>query len=106
MRQAGVAGNVIGFNAAISACGKGGQWQRALSLLDDMRKAGATMDVISFSAAVSACENGGQWQRASSLLDDMRQAGVRVDMLRSRRVGRAANGSERCHCSTTCARQA
>ena len=61
-----VTGNVIGFNAAISACGKGGQWQRALSLLDDMRKAGATMDVISFSAAVSACEKG--WAVAASVV--------------------------------------
>jgi len=39
-RDAGVAPNVISFNAAISACGKSGRWERALSLLDEMRDAG------------------------------------------------------------------
>ena len=58
----GMTGNVIGFNAAISACEKGGQWQRALSLFDDMCKAGVSMDVISFNAAISAFEKRGQWQ--------------------------------------------
>ena len=38
----GVTGNVIGFNAAISACEKGGQWQQALPLLDELHMAGVT----------------------------------------------------------------
>ena len=49
---------MISFSAAISACEKGGQWERALSLLGKMRKAGITSNVISFSAAISACEKG------------------------------------------------
>ena len=57
MCKEGVTGNVISFNAAISACEKGGQWQRALLLLDDMCMAGVTMDVISFSASESAKED-------------------------------------------------
>ena len=56
--------NVISFNAVISACEKGGQWQRALSLLDDMHRAGVTLNAISFNAAILTCEKGGQWQRA------------------------------------------
>ena len=43
-------GNVTDFSAAISACEKGGQWQRALSLFDHMCKASVTMDVISLAA--------------------------------------------------------
>ena len=33
---------MISFSVAISACEKGGQWQRALALFDDMRKVGVT----------------------------------------------------------------
>ena len=50
--------DVISFNAVISVCKKGGQWQQALSLLEDMLTVGVTLDVISFSAAISACEKG------------------------------------------------
>ena len=79
---------MISFSVAISACEKGGQWQRALALFDDMRKvgvtrrlesicrAGVTPSVISFSAANSACEKGGQWQQALPLLDELHMAGV------------------------------
>ena len=34
--RAGVTPSVISFDAAISACEKGGQWQQALSLLEDI----------------------------------------------------------------------
>ena len=60
MCKASVSIDVISFSAAISVCEKGGRWQRALCLLDDMCKAGVTMDVISFSATISACEKDGQ----------------------------------------------
>ena len=52
LRGAGVAPDVYSFNAAISACEKGGQWERALSLLDEMRSAGVEPDVYSFNAAL------------------------------------------------------
>ena len=81
MRAAGVAPNVISFNAAISACGKGGRWERALSLLEEMRAAGVAPDVISFNAAISACEKGGRWERALSLLEEMRAEGVAPDVI-------------------------
>jgi pentatricopeptide repeat protein len=41
-----VAPDVITFSATISACEKGGQWQRALALLDEMRAARVAPDVI------------------------------------------------------------
>ena len=64
MREMRITRLVISFSAAISACGKGGQWARVLPLFDKMREEGITLDMISFSAAVSACEKGGQWARA------------------------------------------
>merc|ERR1711938_278624 len=72
----GVTPNTITYNAAISACEKGGQWERALALLDAMQAAGVAPDTITYSAAISACEKGGQWERALALLDEMQAAGV------------------------------
>ena len=65
----------------ISALGRSRQWERALSLLDEMRECGVTPNAISFSAAISACENGGKWERSLSLLDEMRERGVRPDVV-------------------------
>ena len=61
-------GSVVIFSAAISACGKGGQWHKSLSLLDDTHIASLTATVFSFIAASSACEEDGQWQRSLLLL--------------------------------------
>ncbi|CAK0834544.1 unnamed protein product, partial [Prorocentrum cordatum] len=60
-----------GYNAGISACEKGEQWQRALALLSEMWEAKLEPDVISYSAGISACEKGEQWQRALALLSEM-----------------------------------
>ena len=60
MRASDVIPNVYSFNAAISACGKAGQWERATSLLDDMFATNVTPDVYSFSAAIQACAAGRQ----------------------------------------------
>eukprot|EP00966_Prymnesium_polylepis_P093678 2167735-Prymnesium_polylepis.1 len=62
MRQCGVEPNEFSFSASISACEKGGQWERALSLLDDMQRRGVRPNMFSFNAAISACEKGGQWE--------------------------------------------
>ena len=64
--------NVISFSAAICACEKRGQWERALSMLDEMRATGVTSNVISFNTATCACEKGGQWERELSMIDEMR----------------------------------
>ena len=57
--QDGVTPNVISFIAAMSTCEKDGQWQHALSLLENIYKAGVTLEVTSLDAAISACEKGG-----------------------------------------------
>eukprot|EP00973_Karenia_brevis_P034680 4785837-Karenia_brevis.AAC.1 len=62
MCSRGLSPDVISFSAAISACEKGGQWQRVAPLLNEMRSRGLSPDVISFNGAISACKKGGQWQ--------------------------------------------
>ena len=54
----GIPADTITYSAAISACEKGGQWQRALQLLEDMQAKGIPADTITYSAAISACEKG------------------------------------------------
>ena len=44
----GTVADVISFNAAISACGKGGQWEQAVAMLHKMRTVGMIVNVISF----------------------------------------------------------
>ena len=59
------------YNAAISACEKGQQWQLALGLLAEMAGARVETNVITYSAVVSACEKGLQWQLSLWLLKEM-----------------------------------
>ena len=65
--------DVITFNAAISACEKGSQTNKAFSLLVGMRRQALSPDVISFNAAISACEKGSQPLKALSLLAGVRR---------------------------------
>ena len=60
MSQRALAPNVISYTAAMSACEKGGQWQRALEVLEGMPQRAQKPDVISYTAAMSACDKGGQ----------------------------------------------
>ena len=69
MRRCGCEPDVYSFNAAISACEKGGQWERALSLLSEMPRCGIEPDVYSFSAAISACATASQPEAALQLFD-------------------------------------
>jgi len=46
MRQGQVAPDVTSYNAAISACEKGEQWERALGALSEMRRAQVAPNVI------------------------------------------------------------
>ena len=61
MRKIGVLPDVITYNAAISACEKGEQWQQVLRILAEMRSVSVLPDVITYNAAISACEKSEQW---------------------------------------------
>ncbi|CAK0793530.1 unnamed protein product [Prorocentrum cordatum] len=67
---------IFSYNACISACGKGEQWQRALSLLSELREAKLQPSVVSYSAGISACGKGKQWQLAFALLSQMGEASL------------------------------
>ena len=69
MQQTTVLPNVISYDAVISACEKGKQWQRALGLLAVMQHAQCHC-----SAAISACGKGQQWQQVLGLLAFMQTA--------------------------------
>ena len=61
--------NVITYSAAISACEKATQAQKALELLEEMRQKGLEPDVITYNAAISACEKATQAEKALELLE-------------------------------------
>ncbi|CAK0904770.1 unnamed protein product [Prorocentrum cordatum] len=74
MRGATVDPDIITYNAGITACYRGEQWQHALSLLSEMRDKILKPTAISYNIGVSACEKGTQWQRALSLLNGVSEA--------------------------------
>ena len=67
------------YNAAISACGRGGEWQRGLSLVAEMRRKKLLPDHFTFGAAISACERSGRWEEALTLVGDMLLIKARKD---------------------------
>ena len=62
---------VISYSAAISACEKVGQWEKALQLLDEIQQRRLVPDVVSYITAISAREMNGQWEKALFLLGEM-----------------------------------
>ena len=61
--------DIITVNAVISACAKRLQWERALSLLDELQLNRLSPTVITYSASISACEKASQWQKVVSLFN-------------------------------------
>ena len=74
------------FSSAISACGSGGQWQRALALLAEMAELGVEQNTITYNAAIQACERAGQWREAIRLFDAMEATGGGGEGVREPRV--------------------
>jgi len=69
-------------NAALSALGKAGEWERAIAFLEAMPATyGVAADAVSYTSAISGCERAGEWMAAMQLLRQMRDAGVRPTML-------------------------
>jgi len=63
---------LITFNAAIAACAKASNADRALELLDEVRAAGMEPDAYTYNATISACAKGGRWELALELFSTMR----------------------------------
>ncbi|CAE8636052.1 unnamed protein product [Polarella glacialis] len=84
--------DVITFNATVTACDRGQQWQRALSVVELMRSQNLEATVITLNATLSACVKGRQWQAALLLFEEMlRQGGA------ERRGPSALSGGHRHH---------
>ena len=73
--------NLITFNAAISACEKGREWKKALSVIDGMLNVSVEPDIVSFNAALSACYKTTQWQHSLGLFNALPKADIIPDVL-------------------------
>ena len=62
----------ISYNAAVSACQKGEQWQRGLSLLREIRDMNMYPDFFVYGSVASMCEQGGQGKLVQSLTREVR----------------------------------
>ena len=76
---------MITYSAALSACGKGRQWQRARGFLENMRAQGLQANVFTYNATISATvrarkKRGSQRQRALGFFEDTRSQGPRASV--------------------------
>ena len=71
--------NVISYSALLSACERGGQWERSLTLLKEMVNAKVLPDGVACGAALSACERGWQWELVLHLLFSMPVSKLKLD---------------------------
>ena len=71
MKNSGIEPDVISYSAAISACEKGGRWEQALEVFDEMRSRGVEPNVITYTSAMSACVKSGEPHTALRLFDEL-----------------------------------
>ena len=64
-------GDIVLTNAAMKACGRVGNWELVLGLLEDAPKHKVSPDIISYNLAMASCCNARQWERVLTLLNDI-----------------------------------
>jgi pentatricopeptide repeat domain-containing protein 1 len=69
MAATGIAPNTHTCSALITACERGGQWQRAVRVCEDMTKAGVVANTVTCNAMIRAYGRGGQWREATKVAD-------------------------------------
>jgi pentatricopeptide repeat protein len=77
--------NIVGYNAAISACARAGDWKSATDLLRDLEchNSSTTIqpDHVTYGTVLSACEKGEQWDLVLQYAQQMEQRGFELDVL-------------------------
>jgi pentatricopeptide repeat domain-containing protein 1 len=84
--------NVIGFNAAVSACAQAGDWENAITLLTRMENASSknstalqalipAPDAVTYGTVFSACERGEQWELILKYAQSMQARNLELDGL-------------------------
>jgi pentatricopeptide repeat domain-containing protein 1 len=66
----------VAYRLAISACARGGEYEKGIELLGDMKVVTGNIDVIAYTAAITGCEYAGEWRKAFSVLEMMQKNGV------------------------------
>lgn len=64
--------DAVAYRLAISACARGGAWQKGIRLLDEYCERHDSKDVVAYTAAITGCEKAGKWLEALQLLGRMR----------------------------------
>lgn len=82
--------NVVGFNAAISACSQAGDWENAINILARMEDAAANNttsylvpapDAITYGTVLAACEKAEEWDAVLRYAKEMTGKGLQLDGL-------------------------
>lgn len=82
--------NVVGFNAAISACAQAGDWENAINILSRMEEAtrenSSTFlvpapDAITYGTVLAACERSEQWTLVLKYAQEMTRKNLVLDGL-------------------------
>lgn len=68
--------DTITYNTMIDACGRGGDWKRAVELLKEMEVVGLPPDVVSYTSTMDGCGKAGRLDVALEILDQMRSKGI------------------------------
>ena len=69
------------YSTVINACGRAGDWQRAVAMIAAMRSQMVKQDTIVYNSAISACARAKYWQPALSLLDMLSGSSLPPDTL-------------------------
>lgn len=75
-KEPDVTPNIYIYTNAMRACAKGGNTQKALSLLEDVKDKGLPVDSYCYTAVIDACAKGKQWKKAMELFDEMEEKGI------------------------------